>query len=197
MTSLANIRGEDGTAEPAGTKGGEDPRASAPVAGHCCGLQLLCVDAGGWRRIAYADDAPVDRAAVVRKRVEFLLRNPRILPSYSLVECNCECVAVWCKTGRWTTMQFQRWAGKANLASRVAVAGLSVASWSAIVVPGAAFLLAAGVVAEVVTGVWGDRARRGWEMRTALLNDEFDRTTTMTTMTTTTIPAMNCGVGRM
>jgi hypothetical protein len=195
VTSVANIRGEDGTTDPAGAAGWEDRRAPTPATGRRRGLRLLCVGARGWRRIAYADGAPVDCTKVVRRRVEFLLRNPGIIPPYSLVECNCECVAVWCKTGRWTTLQFQRWAGKANLASRVAVAGLSVASWSAIVVPGAAFLLAAGVVAEVVTGVLGDRARRGWEMRTALLNDSFDRT--MTTTTTTTIPAMNGGVGRM
>jgi hypothetical protein len=220
VTSLANIRGEYyGTTDhpAAGTaEGGEDhhrastPAAAAAAAGHRRGLRLLCVDAGGWIRIAYADDAPVDCAAVVRKRVEFLLRNPHIIPPYSLVECNCECVAVWCKTGRWTTAQFRNWAGNANLASRIAVAGLSIASWSAIVVvPGAALLLSAGVVAEVVTGVWGDRARRGWEMRTALLNDEFDRTTmttatatattatATTTTTTATIPAINGGVKRI
>ena len=201
LTSLANIRADRPAAGTAA--GGEDRHRAAAAAGHRRGLRLLCVDAGGWTRIAYAGDDPlVDCASVVRRRVEFLLSNPHVIPPYSLVECNCECVAVWCKTGRWTTAQFRNWAGNANVASRIAVAGLSIASWSAIVViPGAALLLSAGVVAEVVTGVWGDRARRGWEARTALLNDEFDRMTTMTTTaattTTATIPAINGGVERI
>ncbi len=99
MTSLANIRGEYGATDYlAGTAaGGEDHhRASTPTAaavGHRRGLRLLCVDTGGWIRIAYADDDPVDCAAVVRRRVGFLLRNLHIIPTYSLVECNCECVA--------------------------------------------------------------------------------------------------------
>jgi len=62
---------------------------------------LLCVDTGGWIHITYADEDTVDYAAAVRRRVGFLLRNPHIIPTYSLVECNCECIAMWCKTGRW------------------------------------------------------------------------------------------------
>ena len=62
---------------------------------------MLCVDTGGWIRIVCANNDPVICPAAVRRRVGFLLRNPHIIPMYSLVECNCECVAVWCKTGRW------------------------------------------------------------------------------------------------
>jgi hypothetical protein len=100
VKSLANIRGEYGTTDYlAGTAaGGEDHHhTSTPIAAavrHCHGLRLLCVDTGGWIRIAYADDDPVDCAAAVRRRVGSLLRNPHIIPTYSLVECNCECVAV-------------------------------------------------------------------------------------------------------
>ncbi len=70
----------------------------SPSRGRGGGLRLLCVDTGGWIHIAYADDDTVDCAAAVRRRVGFLLRNPHIIPTYSLVECNCECVAMWCKT---------------------------------------------------------------------------------------------------
>jgi hypothetical protein len=163
--------GGDDTPDPTGTTARDD--------GGCCGrggLRLLCVDAGKWRRIDYdARDNIVDDPALVRRRVSFLLGNPGILPRYSLVESNCECVAVWCKTGRWSTLQFSRWAGGANLASRVAVAGGLSAAYCSMIVPGGAFLLAAGMIAEIATGVWCDRARRGWETRTSLLNDEFDR----------------------
>ena len=93
VTSLTNIHGEYGTTNYlAGTAaGGKD---------HHHGLRLLCVDTGGWICIAYADNDPIDCAAIVQRRVGFLLRYPRIIPMYSLVECNCECVTMWCKTGQ-------------------------------------------------------------------------------------------------
>ncbi len=87
MKSLVNIHGEYGTTNyVAGTAaGGEDHHhASTPIAvavRHCRSLRLLCVDTGGWIRITYANNDPVDCAP--------------------LVKCNCECVAMWCKTGRW------------------------------------------------------------------------------------------------
>jgi len=103
--SLVNIRGEfESTDYLAGTAaGGEDHHhASTPIVAavrHRRGLRLLCVDTGCWIHITYADDNPVDCAATIQQRVGFLLRNPHIITMYSLVECNCECVTVWCKTG--------------------------------------------------------------------------------------------------
>jgi hypothetical protein len=95
VTRIANIRGKYGTTDYlAGTAaGGEDHhRVSTPASaavGHRRGLRLLCVDTGGWIRIAYADDnlvdcaaVVVDCAAVVQRRVGFLLRNPHIIPMY-------------------------------------------------------------------------------------------------------------------
>ena len=61
---------------------------------------MLCVDTGGWIHITYTDNDTVNCAAAVRRQVGFLLRNPHIIPTYSLVECNCKCIAVWCKTGQ-------------------------------------------------------------------------------------------------
>ncbi len=102
MASLTNIHGEYGTTDYlAETMAGEEDHhhASTPTAAavrHRHGLRLLCVDTGGWIRIAYTDDDPVDCAAVVRRQEGFLLRNLHITPTY-----NCECVAVWCKTRQW------------------------------------------------------------------------------------------------
>ncbi len=107
VKSLMNIRGKNGATDylDGTAAGGEDHhRASTPTAvavGHRRGLRLLCVDTEGWIRIAYADDKPIGCAIVVRRWVGFLLRNPHIIPTYLLVECNCECVTAWCKTGRW------------------------------------------------------------------------------------------------
>ena len=55
---------------------------------------MLCVDTGGWIHITFADDNTVNCAAAVRRRVGFLLRNPHIIPTYSLVKCNCEFICV-------------------------------------------------------------------------------------------------------
>jgi hypothetical protein len=148
------------------------------------GLRVLCVTCDGWRKVHYNnnnEDTTVtnDNSTIVRRRVEFLLTHPNIIPPYSLIESNCECVAVWCKTGKWTTLQFANIVGVTNMTARFTVAGLSLAMaaetvLAAVLVPGAPLLLGAGVVTEVVTGVWGDHARRGWEERTKLLNVEFE-----------------------
>jgi hypothetical protein len=38
-------------------------------------------------------------------RVEFLRLHPDVLPPYNSISSNAECVAVWCKTGTWATLQ--------------------------------------------------------------------------------------------
>ena len=139
------------------------------------GLRVLCVAAKEWRKIEYDESAPTSPTEVVRCRVEFLLKHPQFIPSYSLVESNCECVAVWCKTGRWTTLQADNLLGTTNFGSRVAVAGLAVAQLtSAIAVPGVGLLLAAGVATEVASGLWSSHAKRTWEEQTQILNDAFE-----------------------
>jgi hypothetical protein len=51
---------------------------------------------------AVASDPP----GLMRARVQFLQdRGATILPPYHAVSANCECVAVWCKTGTWATLQ--------------------------------------------------------------------------------------------
>lgn len=46
-----------------------------------------------------------DEVELVLARANFLLRYPDILPDYNVLNANCECVAVWCKTGKWLTLQ--------------------------------------------------------------------------------------------
>jgi hypothetical protein len=49
-----------------------------------------------------AADYPTD---VVCARTKFLLSHPDILSKYDILCTNCECVAVWCKTGKFATLQ--------------------------------------------------------------------------------------------
>lgn len=51
---------------------------------------------------AVASDPP----GLVLARVSFLLDHAdEKLPDYHFLKANCECVAVWCKTGAWATLQ--------------------------------------------------------------------------------------------
>lgn len=62
-----------------------------------------------WKRTVYragtCTSVASDAVGLVLARVNFILRHPDVLPDYHVVNANCECVAVWCKTGRWSTLQ--------------------------------------------------------------------------------------------
>jgi Lecithin retinol acyltransferase len=65
--------------------------------------------AAWWQRTVYragtCTSVGSDAVGLVLARVNYILRNPEVLPDYHVVNANCECVAVWCKTGRWCTLQ--------------------------------------------------------------------------------------------
>lgn len=160
------------------------------------GLRVLTVSAREWRKVHYKVEANVGESSstapapvsdcgtsiisppeVVRSRVEFLLQNPEYIPAYSLVESNCECVAVWCKTGRWTTLQAASVLEHTNRGSRVALVGLTGLSQLAplgVAVPGLGLAVAAGVLTEVCTGLWSSHAQKQWREQTDRLNAAFE-----------------------
>mmetsp|Transcript_40406 Transcript_40406/g.84535 ORF Transcript_40406/g.84535 Transcript_40406/m.84535 type:complete len:260 (-) Transcript_40406:858-1637(-) len=155
----------------------EDNEANTTKPRH--GLRVLSdVSSTNWVKLHYNASAPTSPPSLIRRRVQFLLKYPHLIPSYSLVESNCECVAVWCKTGIWTTLQASHMLNNTNFGSRVAIAGLSLAS-AVVAVPFLGVMLAAGVVTEVASGVWGDRVKRRWEERTSVLNKAFDECGTL------------------
>ena len=85
--------------------------------------------------------ASSDPPGLVRARVQFLLdHQSHVLPQYDAVTANCECVAVWCKTGTWATLQAINWlvmtaAGQVKSAVTVG----SIAAASQVTVPAAGF----------------------------------------------------------
>jgi hypothetical protein len=84
--------------------------------------------------------APSDPPGLVRARAQFLLDHPQYLPRYDAVAANCECVAVWCKTGTWATLQAVNWlvvtaAGQVKSAVTVG----SIAAATQVTVPAAGF----------------------------------------------------------
>lgn len=46
-----------------------------------------------------------DPTNIVIARVHFLINNPHVLPPHNIFFSNSECIAVWCKTGTWSTFQ--------------------------------------------------------------------------------------------
>eukprot|EP00957_Ditylum_brightwellii_P002552 195980-Ditylum_brightwellii.AAC.2 len=46
-----------------------------------------------------------DRTHLVLACTIFLLSNPFVLPDYNVFKVNCKCFAMWCKTGKWCTLQ--------------------------------------------------------------------------------------------
>ena len=64
---------------------------------------------GWWKCQVYrsgtATKAKSDPVGLVLARVNFILQHPEQLPDYHVVHANCECVAFWCKTGSWSTLQ--------------------------------------------------------------------------------------------
>lgn len=108
--------------------------------------QRVQYEASGWtkhiRRAGTCTTASPDAPGLVRARVDFLLQHPEKLPSYHSVKSNGECVAVWCKTGTWGTVQATSWLS-------MTAAGQAK---SAIMLSGAA---ASTQVTVPAAGMWG------------------------------------------
>jgi hypothetical protein len=156
--------------------------------------------AGWWKRHTWRTGtctaAECDAPGLVRARVQFLINRADLLPPYSAVGSNCECVAVWCKTGTWATLQATSWlsltaAGQAKSAvtAATAVAGtqvtvpaaglwgwlgytthVSLAATQPYLIPAIA---AYGVVTAGGPALWLLRAKKHWASTTEKLNTSF------------------------
>ena len=105
-----------------------------------------------WRKVQYQDRwvnihlrkrsgtctaSPSDPPEVVMKRVNFLLQQSKldvsssVLPKYHSIFANCECVAVWCKTGTWSTLQASSFLSHAAVGQVKGTAVIATAAASA------------------------------------------------------------------
>jgi len=140
--------------------------------------------------------AECDPPGLVRARVQFLMDHPEVLPQYSAIQANCECIAVWAKCGTVGTLQAMSWlhltaAGQvksaATLATAVAstqvtvpAAGLwgwlgytthvSLASTQPLLLPAIA---AYGAVTVGLPAITLLRAKQKWKGLTEKLNTAF------------------------
>jgi hypothetical protein len=182
-----------------------------------CGLRVYESPARDWHRVVYgargfwprragtSTAARCDAPGLVRARVQFLVEasssrptqpQPVLLPAYHVVHANCECVAVWCKTGTWGTVQATSWlamaaAGQAK--SAVTVAGMAASTQ--VTVPAAGLwgwlgytthvsllstqpylvpaIAAYGIVTVGVPMIMLMRSKQKWKERTIALNEAF------------------------
>lgn len=157
--------------------------------------------AGFWRkhlsRGGTATSAVSDPPGMVRARVQFLLDAATDrLPPYRLVQSNCECVAVWCKTGTWATLQATSWLSAAAAGQVKSTATLvGAAASTTVTVPAAGLwgwlgytsqasllstqpwllpaLAAYGVVSVGGPALWLAMAQRQWKKTTLEMNTAF------------------------
>ena len=106
----------------------------------------LCKDAPPGTRTS----AICDCRRLVLARVDFLVKNPHVLPEYELLESNCECVAVWCKTGIWATTQIASVLLDAAVKKAgVAIAATGIAAALPVTIPAEGLLGLAGLTTQV------------------------------------------------
>ena len=96
-----------------------------------------------WKRSGTCTGVPSDPTDLVLKRVHFLLQQAQqlenqgenneesLLPKYHSIFANCECVAVWCKTGTWSTLQASSFLSHAAVGQVKGTAVMATAAASA------------------------------------------------------------------
>lgn len=96
-----------------------------------------------WMRQVYRSGtctkAKPDPVGLVLARVHFILQHPELLPDYHVFHANCECVAFWCKTGRWSTLQastFLELTAAGQVKSSATLAAAAAGATQTVTVPG-------------------------------------------------------------
>ena len=161
-------------------------------------------DVGFWKRhlswSGTCTEMQSDPPGMVRARVEFLMNHPELIPCYNTIQSNCECVALWCKSGTWGTLQAASWLGTAavgQVKSAATLAGAVTATQVSVTAPAAGvwgwlgltttsqvslaaaqpFLLPAiaayGVITVGVPAVSLALAHKKWKEMTSKLNEAF------------------------
>lgn len=115
-----------------------------------------------------------DSANLVLARTHFVLENEGLLPPYHVFYSNSECIAVWCKTGRWSTLQAAvylvstsvGWTKSATLIT------MSVAAAHAVLLPA---LAVGGLAVAGAPLLFLRKSQEQWDKTTIWLTDEFWR----------------------
>ena len=110
---------------------------------------------------------------LVLARTKFILEHGEsILPPYHILNANSECIAVWCKTGRWSTFQASVYLHSSAIGYGKSAIGLSIGAavtqpW---LIPAFATL---GVAAVGTPWLLLKVANDKWNEATNNLNEKF------------------------
>lgn len=115
-----------------------------------------------------------DSANLVLARTHFVLEHEVLLPPYHVFYSNSECIAVWCKTGRWSTLQAAvylvstsvGWTKSATLIT------MSIAAAHAVLLPA---LAVGGLAVAGAPLLFLRKSQEQWDKTTMRLTDEFWR----------------------
>lgn len=113
-----------------------------------------------------------DSAKIVLARTHFILENEDLLPPYHVFYSNSECIAVWCKTGRWSTLQAAVYlvSSSVGFGKSAIAATLTVAAAHVVLVPA----LAVGGLAVVGAPLlFLRKSQEKWEEATKDLTEKF------------------------
>lgn len=141
-----------------------------------------------------------DPEHLVLSRVRYLLNNPQELPPHHILFSNSECIAVWCKTGRWSTLQASIFlystaagnlktmilssTGAAAATTTVTLPAGGIAGWFGMTTTTTVSLLSVqpwlipvlagyGLIAVGTPIILAIKAKERWEAATTKLNDAF------------------------
>ena len=113
-----------------------------------------------------------DSAKLVLARTHFILEHEDLLPPYHVFYSNSECIAVWCKTGRWSTLQAAVYlvSSSVGFGKSATMLTISVAAAHAILIPA----LAVGGLAVVGAPLlFLRKSQEKWEETTMSLTERF------------------------
>ena len=113
-----------------------------------------------------------DPVEIVLARANFVLEHMEVLPPYHVFFSNSECIAVWCKTGRWSTLQTAVWcstnsvgAFKTSTLTTIGVAAANPLLAPVIAIGGLLWVSAPMVILQ--------KSRAKWEEFTKLMTEMF------------------------
>eukprot|EP00978_Attheya_sp_CCMP212_P002223 scaffold4559_cov50-Attheya_sp.AAC.2 len=114
-----------------------------------------------------------DPPKLVLARTRFLLQHGEtVLPPYNVFDSNSECIAVWCMTGRWSTLQasvFLHSTAIGNAKSTTAMA-LGAAATQPWLIPA---LAGVGIVSVAIPWLILKRSNERWDKATMSLTELF------------------------
>lgn len=113
-----------------------------------------------------------DSAKLVLARTHFILEHEELLPPYHVFYSNSECIAVWCKTGRWSTLQAAVYLVSTSVgyAKSATMITLTVAAAHAVLLPALAL---GGLAVAGAPLLFLKKSQEQWDKTTMRLTDKF------------------------